>query len=63
MCGISKFHGIVFVENFNKIFQKIAALLREDCAFWVSSSSENMLVFKDPGTEDEQKVNKYVKNN
>ncbi|KAH7699896.1 Protein C06A6.5, partial [Aphelenchoides avenae] len=42
-------------------FQKAAALLREDCAFWVGTNEalkamrENMMIFRDPGTDDEQK--------
>uniref|UniRef100_A0A914DZ56 Thioredoxin domain-containing protein n=1 Tax=Acrobeloides nanus TaxID=290746 RepID=A0A914DZ56_9BILA len=41
-------------------FQKVASLLREDCAFWVGTNealkamNKNMLVFRDPGTDDEQ---------
>jgi endoplasmic reticulum resident protein 44 len=43
-------------------FQKVAALLREDCAFWVGTNEalkamkENMLLFRDPDTQGEQKV-------
>ena len=36
-------------------FMKVVALLREDCVFWVSKSSDNTLIFRDPGTDDEQK--------
>ncbi|KAL3079362.1 hypothetical protein niasHT_033248 [Heterodera trifolii] len=42
-------------------FQKIAALLRDDCAFWVGRDAalvaikENMMLFRDPSTHDEQK--------
>lgn len=42
-------------------FQKIAALLRDDCAFWVGRDAaldamkENMMSFKDPTMQDEQK--------
>uniref|UniRef100_A0A7E4V3C4 Thioredoxin domain-containing protein n=1 Tax=Panagrellus redivivus TaxID=6233 RepID=A0A7E4V3C4_PANRE len=42
-------------------FQKIGALLREDCFFYsatddaLKSVNGNTLVFKDPGTDDEQK--------
>ncbi|VDN20252.1 unnamed protein product [Gongylonema pulchrum] len=42
-------------------FQKVAAILREDCAFWVSTDSgvnsveENVMNFRDPDTEDEQR--------
>uniref|UniRef100_A0AC34Q5G9 Thioredoxin domain-containing protein n=1 Tax=Panagrolaimus sp. JU765 TaxID=591449 RepID=A0AC34Q5G9_9BILA len=41
-------------------FQKIAALLREDCVFWsgtdeaLKALNGNMLIFKDPGTGDDQ---------
>lgn len=44
-----------------KNFQKAAAILREDCAFWsgtdqaLSAINGNMLSFIDPDTEDEQK--------
>jgi hypothetical protein len=52
-------------QNFNNI-QKIAALLRDDCAFWVGKDAaltamqENMISFKDPDTQDEQKVETYL---
>ncbi|KAI6214132.1 hypothetical protein M3Y94_00232600 [Aphelenchoides besseyi] len=42
-------------------FQKAAALLREDCAFWTGTSEalqsvkENQLIFRDPSTNGEQK--------
>ncbi|KAI6234601.1 Thioredoxin domain-containing protein [Aphelenchoides fujianensis] len=42
-------------------FQKAAALLREDCAFWTAtgealqSTHENTLIFRDPNTNGEQK--------
>lgn len=42
-------------------FQKAAAILREDCAFWVGNDQAltaingNMMTFIDPDTEDEQK--------
>ncbi|CAG9533743.1 unnamed protein product [Cercopithifilaria johnstoni] len=42
-------------------FQKVATILREDCAFWVGidedlkAVSRNMMHFRDPDTEDEQK--------
>jgi hypothetical protein len=51
------------------VLQKIAALLRDDCSFWVgrdaalSAMKENMLSFRDPTTQDEQKVYFYIKNN
>lgn len=43
----------------------MAALLRDDCAFWVATAggealqgvgANDAMVFRDPGTEDEQKV-------
>ncbi|OZC11051.1 hypothetical protein X798_01877 [Onchocerca flexuosa] len=42
-------------------FQKIATILREDCAFWVGINEDlkavsgSMMHFRDPDTEDEQK--------
>ncbi|EJW80578.1 thioredoxin [Wuchereria bancrofti] len=42
-------------------FQKVATILREDCAFWVGSDENlkvvngSMMHFRDPDTEDEQK--------
>lgn len=49
------------------LFQKVAAILREDCAFWVSTADEglkamkgNVMHFRDPDTEDVQKVGFYI---
>nr|CAD2133270.1 unnamed protein product [Meloidogyne enterolobii] len=56
---IAYFHCRDCVEYQN--FQKIAALLRDDCAFWVGRDAaltaikENMMSFRDPTTQDEQK--------
>uniref|UniRef100_A0A915ENV5 Thioredoxin domain-containing protein n=1 Tax=Ditylenchus dipsaci TaxID=166011 RepID=A0A915ENV5_9BILA len=56
---IAYYHCRDCVEYQN--FQKVAALLREDCAFWVGNNQaltamkENMVLFKDPDTQDEQK--------
>uniref|UniRef100_A0A2K6W3P1 Thioredoxin domain-containing protein n=1 Tax=Onchocerca volvulus TaxID=6282 RepID=A0A2K6W3P1_ONCVO len=42
-------------------FQKVATILREDCAFWVGINEDlkavngSMMHFRDPDTEDEQK--------
>jgi len=57
----------------NKIFwkflKKIAALLRDDCAFWVGRDAaltaikENMMSFRDPTTQDEQKVFLFFEEN
>lgn len=47
-------------------FQKIAALLREDCVFWLGTDEAlkalngNMLIFKDPGTGDDQTVSLFI---
>lgn len=41
-------------------FQKAAGILRDDCVFWVSDGVENTITFRDPGTEDEQKVFFFV---
>nr|AVA09655.1 putative effector protein [Heterodera avenae] len=56
---IAYFHCQDCVDYQN--FQKIAALLRDDCSFWVGRDAaltaikENMLLFRDPTTHDEQK--------
>lgn len=47
-------------------FQKAASILREDCAFYTGTDptlkalNENMIIFRDPDTEDEQKVNQLI---
>jgi len=52
---IAYYHSKDGIEYQN--FQKVAALLREDCAFWVGTNEalvamkENMLLYKDPSTE------------
>lgn len=56
---IAYFHCRDCVDYQN--FQKVASLLRDDCAFWVGSDAalsamkENMMSFRDPTTQDEQK--------
>ncbi|KAI3411931.1 hypothetical protein GPALN_001989 [Globodera pallida] len=56
---IAYFHCRDCVDYQN--FQKVAALLRDDCAFWVgldaalSAIKENMMSFRDPTTHEEQK--------
>lgn len=43
-------------------FQKVAALLREDCSFWIGTDaalnevSGNTLIYQDPSIDGEQKV-------
>lgn len=50
-------HGVEYNN-----FQKIAALLREECVFWsgtdqaLKAMNGNMLVFKDPATGEDQSV-------
>jgi hypothetical protein len=45
-----------------EVLQKVAALLREDCIFWTGTNEalkamkENMLLYRDPSTDGEQKV-------